>query len=259
MISPFESSNGTDATGTMLDGQRWFPVLNTEPEAVPPFSIVEIFDGADDEGLISAKIRKPTGVSGAILALTGPLRIAAYSSGTPVVRSTGIATRDGPAWMAYDSDDGTPTNGESYGAKADFWVGKPGVSDLLVVGAPQTDVTPKRVLVIFPGGGNCPPANAIIGIALSGVPGGGSFVVSYGGHNATIAYASSTATVQSALEALPSIGSGNVSVTGTALNYLLECKNDLGNRSIFGFTVNGTGLLGHGTGAWVYLYQQGRS
>ncbi|MFO0919452.1 MAG: hypothetical protein U0872_14225 [Planctomycetaceae bacterium] len=244
----------------MLDGQRWFPVLNTEPEAVPPFSIVEIFDGDDDEGFISAKIRKPTGTSGAILALTGPLKIAAYSSGTPAVRATGMATRDGPAWMAYDSDDGAPTNGESYGAKADFWVGKPGISDLLVVGAPQTDVTPKRVLVIFPGGGNCPPSNAIWCIGLVGLPGAGSLTFTYKTNTITIPYGTSVSGVQALVNAVTS-WNGNITVSGSITAYSLEFKNDFGNKIIpaSDIAVNASGLLGHGTGALPYLIQQGRS
>lgn len=259
MISPFESSNGTLDAGGITGGQRWFPIWNTEEEAIPPWSVVEVMDGyVDDSGKIYAKVQKPTGTSGAILALTGRLITPAASSGTPAKNPTGMATRDGPAWMAYDSDDGAPTNGELYGAKADFWVGKPRVSDLLVVGAPQTDVTPKRVLVIFPG--SCPPANAIWGISLIGTPNDGTFKLKYLSQaTSTLSYNISVASIQSALEALPNIGTGNVLVTGIdgGFNYHVEFKGDLANQSITGFVIDGSLLVGHGVGAITYLVQQG--
>lgn len=55
-------------------------------------------------------------------------------------------------------------------------------------------------------------------ITITGTPTGGTFTVTHGGFTTTaIAYNANAATVQAALEALPSIGTGNVSCGGGAL------------------------------------------
>ena len=55
-------------------------------------------------------------------------------------------------------------------------------------------------------------------ITITGTPTGGTFTLTFGGQTtAAIAYNASAATVETALEALSSIGSGNVSCTGGAL------------------------------------------
>lgn len=52
-------------------------------------------------------------------------------------------------------------------------------------------------------------------ITVSGTPTGGTFTLSFGGFTtAAIAYNAATAVVEAALEALPSIGTGGVAVTG---------------------------------------------
>lgn len=59
--------------------------------------------------------------------------------------------------------------------------------------------------------------NEVQTVTLTGSPAGGNFTLTFGGNTtANIAYNASAATVQTRLEALASIGSGNVSVTGSA-------------------------------------------
>jgi hypothetical protein len=57
--------------------------------------------------------------------------------------------------------------------------------------------------------------NAIHTVTISGVPTGGTFTLTFGGQTTgAIAFGASADTVQAALEALSSIGQGNVKVTG---------------------------------------------
>ena len=59
--------------------------------------------------------------------------------------------------------------------------------------------------------------NEVQTITISGSPTGGTFVLDFGGQPTTdLPYNASTAAVQSALQALSTIGSGNATVTGTA-------------------------------------------
>jgi hypothetical protein len=59
--------------------------------------------------------------------------------------------------------------------------------------------------------------NEVQKITLTGSPTGGSFTLTYGGKTtAAIAYNATAATVQTALQALTTIGTGNVTVTGNA-------------------------------------------
>lgn len=54
-------------------------------------------------------------------------------------------------------------------------------------------------------------------IAIGGTPTGGSFAVDFGGQTTIIAYNASAATVQAALQALSTIGAGNITCTGGPL------------------------------------------
>lgn len=61
-----------------------------------------------------------------------------------------------------------------------------------------------------------------IAIGECGYPSGGTFTLTFGANTTSaLAYNASPAAVQAALEALPSIGSGNVSVTGVAGKYYI--------------------------------------
>ncbi len=67
------------------------------------------------------------------------------------------------------------------------------------------------------GGAVTAGVNEVQTVTISGAPTGGTFTLTFNGATtAAIAYNASTADVQSALQALSTIGSGNVTVTGTA-------------------------------------------
>lgn len=128
---------------SVTSGSRWFPFKNISGEEISPYSVIEITDGertSEAEGQrVFVKGDKPSGLSG-IFALTGPQ--------TTAIDGYGAATIDGPAWMAYDDADGTPANGDGYGAESAEWVGKPDGDDFLVIGPAIDDEDPKRVLVL---------------------------------------------------------------------------------------------------------------
>jgi len=74
---------------------------------------------------------------------------------------------------------------------------------------------------------------------------GGTFTLSFGGYTTgTIAYNASTAVVEAALEALTSVGLGNVTVTGAAPIWIVTFVVDLGNTDVALITGNGASLTG---------------
>lgn len=71
-----------------------------------------------------------------------------------------------------------------------------------------------------------------ITFTLNGTPTGGTFTVSFGGvTSAAIAYNANAAAVQAALEAMSSIGAGNVSVTGASSPWTITFRKSLGAQS----------------------------
>lgn len=83
-------------------------------------------------------------------------------------------------------------------------------------------------------------------VSLTGSPTGGTFTLTFGAQTTTgIAYNASASTVQSALIALSSIGSGNVSVTGSNGGpWTVEFISTLGYASQSTMTGSGAGLTG---------------
>lgn len=83
-------------------------------------------------------------------------------------------------------------------------------------------------------------------ITIAGSPSQGSFTLTFGGQTTVdIAYNASAATVQTALEALSSIGSGNVSCSGGSLPGTpvdVTFIEDLGATNVAAMTVNDNGL-----------------
>lgn len=73
-------------------------------------------------------------------------------------------------------------------------------------------------------------------VTLSGSPTGGTFTIAYGAFNATFPFNATAAEVEAGLQALPSVGLGNVVVTrtGGAPNfiYTLGYRNELGRRDV---------------------------
>jgi hypothetical protein len=90
----------------------------------------------------------------------------------------------------------------------------------------------------FPAAGN---QNCQQTITLLGTPTSGTWTLSYGGHTTTaLAYNSAASIVQSALQALSSIGAGNATVTSpAAFTYLVTFTGALGNQPITALTSDG--------------------
>lgn len=120
--------------------------------------------------------------------------------------------------------------------------------------------------------GEITPANEEQTVTLNGSPTGGSFKLTFGGFTTvSIAHNAAASAVQSALEALPSIRSGNVSVTGSAGGpYTVIFTNDLGKRnvaqltSVNALTGDGDEAVAHattvpGTGGEFKAYASGNS
>jgi len=89
-------------------------------------------------------------------------------------------------------------------------------------------------------------ADEVQRVALSGAPTGGTFTLSFGGQTTSaIAYNASAATVQSALQALSSIGSGNVLVMGGSGGpWVVRFAGTLAGTDQAQLTANGSGLTG---------------
>jgi len=83
-------------------------------------------------------------------------------------------------------------------------------------------------------------------LTVTGSPTGGTFVLRFGGQNTSaIAYNASAATVQTALQALSSIGSGNALVTGSAGGpWTVEFASSLGFASQALITLQTNSLTG---------------
>lgn len=83
---------------------------------------------------------------------------------------------------------------------------------------------------------------------ITGTPTGGTFTLSFNNaETGNIAYNASAAAVQTALEALTNVGSGNVAVTGSAGGpYTITFQNDLGGQNVAAL-VSDPALLTGGT------------
>jgi len=111
------------------------------------------------------------------------------------------------------------------------------------------------------GGGGCPAANQIWCVPLIGYPTGGTFTISIvtSGTFTTSAMAFNIvpADVQTEIESLSGF-SGNVSVTGSRFNHVIEFINDLQHTPIT-LTADGQNLLGYGIHVPQYQIQVGRA
>lgn len=90
--------------------------------------------------------------------------------------------------------------------------------------------------------------NEVQSLSVNGAT-AGTFTVTFAGvTSAAIAFNATAATVQAALEAMASIGAGNVTVTGgpanTATPLTVTFVGSLGNRNVSQATINGAGLTG---------------
>lgn len=81
----------------------------------------------------------------------------------------------------------------------------------------------------------------------SGTASGGTFTLTFDGDTtAAIAYNAAASAVQSALEALDSIGAGNITVSGTDIGTGYTCTfvNDLGGQNVAQMTIDDSSLTG---------------
>lgn len=84
-------------------------------------------------------------------------------------------------------------------------------------------------------------------VTLAGSPTGGTFTLSFDGQvTGNLAYNAAAATIQSALEGLSTIGSGNVTVTGSG-PWTVEFKGTLAETDVARIRANGTNLTGGST------------
>jgi len=100
---------------------------------------------------------------------------------------------------------------------------------------------------------NNTPEVQTISIAASGVtPDAGTYRISYGGQTTSaIAYGATTSAIDTALEALSTIGTGNIAaVAATALGYgnniVITGTGDLAKKDLSAFTINTANLLDTG-------------
>ena len=97
-------------------------------------------------------------------------------------------------------------------------------------------------------GGTAPATgvNEVQTVTITGTPSGGDFTLTFMcSTTAAIAFDATSATVQTRLQALSSIGSGNVSVSGSAGGpYTVTFIETLGLQNVSAMTANGGGLTG---------------
>jgi hypothetical protein len=90
-----------------------------------------------------------------------------------------------------------------------------------------------------------PNATAVQTITITGSPAGGTFDITYNGLTVRSVYNVATSVLQTALQALPNIGTGNVLVTGSAgTSYILTFASALLHVFINPITVDGSLLTG---------------
>jgi len=83
-------------------------------------------------------------------------------------------------------------------------------------------------------------ASAVQSIAITGTPTGGTFNLSFGGQTATgIVYNATNTAIQTALQALSSIGTGNVTVTGSSPTYTVTFTGRLASQPLATMTASG--------------------
>lgn len=83
-------------------------------------------------------------------------------------------------------------------------------------------------------------------VTISGTPTGGTFTLTFGGQTTSgLAHNASAAVVEAALEALSTIGQGNVQVTGSAGGpYTVEFVGALAKTNVAAMTADGASLTG---------------
>ncbi len=98
-----------------------------------------------------------------------------------------------------------------------------------------------------------PGTNEVQTVTITGTPTGGTFTLTFrGATTGTIAFDAVAATVETALEAISTIGDGDVRVTGgpgPGTPYVVTFINDLGHQNVDAMTASGAALTGGTTPA----------
>jgi hypothetical protein len=88
-------------------------------------------------------------------------------------------------------------------------------------------------------------ANEVQTVSITGAPGGGDFTLTFDGQTtANIAYNANATAVRTALEALPNVNAGDVTVTGTNPNFIVTFGGARGGTDVPVMTKNEAGLTG---------------
>lgn len=130
---------GLEATPQPQNQQRWISVYNQNDDDIPPFSFVTPVGVAANGGLVVDAIAED---GDKMAMVTGDTTI---PSG-----EWGLATRDFPTRVTYDSDDGTPAalTIEDWGPKATWWVAKKNVSGWKLIGPAVANMPDVRDLEV---------------------------------------------------------------------------------------------------------------
>lgn len=238
-----------------MAGIRWRSFKNTSGETIPAHSIIRADNGDTDSlGKVWIVAAKPNASAGftSDLFVTGPLDVPDGG--------WGVCTDDQIVPVQFDTGGGTPASGDTIGPKSGQWTaykGNDGAKCLTLNDSSETI----RVAWINRSSEGCSPGNSIHYWTLAGLPSGGTFTVKYitslgTSTSAAIARNASAATIQTALEAMTAIGSGNVTVTGGPINganiaceFIAGLANENIALPIFDWT-SVTGGSGVGMVAW---------
>lgn len=105
----------------------------------------------------------------------------------------------------------------------------------IVIPAGSTQATATRVT----------DSSAVQTITITGAPTGGTFPLTFAGQTTSgLAFNATTAVVQTALQGLSSIGSGNATVGGSAGNYVVTFAGTLAETAVAAITSSGASLTG---------------
>ena len=141
-------------------------------------------------------------------------------------------------WTAGTNDDGDSTHVVGTGPED----GRP-----ITISASATDAGSFGVSISTIQAGSA-GQNEIQQIAIPSATSGGTFTITFEGQTTgNIAYNASAATIQTALEALSNIASGDVTVTGSSPTWSVEFKQAYAATNVATMTANGTNLTGAAT------------
>lgn len=94
------------------------PVKNTTTEVIPAFGLMRRVD-VNDDGVLT--VAKPD-TDGQVVLVNGPTAIPPSTYGNATAQGQG--TYNPRVLIAYDNTDGTPANGETWGAKSGDWLAR---------------------------------------------------------------------------------------------------------------------------------------